>query len=101
LGANAEFSDDEEAFGFTFSVLDDSCSLGKSRLSFVKPRSAVPPGVLGVFAEEPKEANAPDPRPKAFEALADGDETPAERGEMALKGLDRPCELSGPKRFDE
>lgn len=48
----------------------------------------------------PNDANAPDPRPKADEAFVDGEETPPERGEMALKGLDRPCELSG-KRFEE
>lgn len=71
-------------------------------MSFVEPRSKALPGVLGVFAEEPKEANAPEPSPKAFDAPADGEETPVERGEdMALKGLDRPWELSGPKRFDE
>lgn len=55
-----------------------------------------PPGVLGA----PKDANAPEPRPKADEALVDGEETPPERGEMALKGLERAWELSGPKRFE-
>jgi hypothetical protein len=58
-------------------------------------------GVLGVFAVEPKDANAPEPRLKADEALAEGEETFVESGEMALKGLERPCELSGPNRFDE
>lgn len=54
----------------------------------------MPPGVLGV----PKDANAPDPNPNADEAL-DGDDTPPDRGDNALKGFDRPWELSGPKRF--
>ena len=59
-------------------------------------RSDEAPGVLGV----PKEANAPEPSPKADEALVEGEETPPERGEMALKGLERPWELSGPKRLE-
>lgn len=58
-------------------------------------RSEDPPGVLGA----PKDAKAPEPKPKAEEALVDGEETPPERGERALKGFDRPWELSGPKRF--
>lgn len=58
------------------------------------------PGVFGVFAEEPKEANAPEPRPNADEALVEGEDTPVDRGEIALKGLERPWALSGPKRFD-
>lgn len=56
-----------------------------------------PPGVFGA----PNEANAPDPRPKAEEALVDGDETPPDNGEIALNGFERPCELSGPNRLDE
>lgn len=59
------------------------------------------PVVLGVFAVEPKDANAPDPRPNAEEAPAEGEETFVDRGEIALKGLERPWELSGPKRFEE
>lgn len=48
----------------------------------------------------PKDAKAPEPRPNADEAFVDGEDTPAESGESALKGLDRlPWELSGPKRF--
>jgi hypothetical protein len=49
----------------------------------------------------PKEAKAPDPRPKADEAFVDGEETPVDIGDMALKGFERPWELSGPKRLDE
>jgi hypothetical protein len=56
---------------------------------------------LGFFVVEPKDANAPEPRPKADDALAEGEETLVESGEIALKGLERPCELSGPNRFDE
>jgi hypothetical protein len=81
-------------------VLDLMAEVSCSLLSF-EPRSKVLPGVLGVFVEEPKEANAPEPSPNAFDAPTDGEETPPERGDMALKGLDRPWELSGPKRFDE
>lgn len=93
-------SEEEEVLDLTFPV-DDVSSL-VSRLSFVvELRSKVPPGVLGVFVDEPKDANAPEPSPKAFDAPAEGEETAPERGDMALKGLDRPCELSGPKRFDE
>ena len=55
------------------------------------------PGVFGA----PKDAKAPDPRPKADDALVDGEETPLpERGDIALKGFDRPWELSGARRFD-
>jgi hypothetical protein len=58
---------------------------------------ALVPGVLGV----PKDANAPEPKPNAEEAFVEGEDTPPERGDNALKGFDRPpCELSGPKRFD-
>lgn len=99
-----ELNDDEEAFDLTLPAVDDSCSLGESRLSpapFDDPRSEALPEVFGVFADDPKEAKAPEPRPKAFEAPAEGDETPAERGEIAVKGLERAWELSGPKRFDE
>lgn len=60
----------------------ESRSLDESALSLL---SVEAPGVLGV----PKEAKAPEPRPKALEAPDDGDETPADRGEMALKGLER------------
>lgn len=49
----------------------------------------------------PNEAKAPDPSPKAEEALVEGEEMPADIGDIALKGLERPCELSGPNRFDE
>lgn len=85
---------------FVFSSVDDvrgSCSANASRLSLDDPKSGMPPGVLGA----PKDANAPDPSPNAEDAPADGEETPVVEGEMELKGFDRLCELSGPKRFEE
>jgi hypothetical protein len=51
------------------------------------------PGVLGVFAEDPNEAKAPDPRPKAEEA-AEGELV--EGVERLLKGLDLLCEEVSP-----
>lgn len=90
--------DEEEVLDLMFPE-DEVYGSVVSRLSFADPSSKALPGVLGVF--EPKEAKAPEPSPKAFEAPADGEETPPERGDIALKGLDRPWELSGPKRFDE
>lgn len=95
-------SDDAEPFAFTVSVPvpSTSCVSFFSPELFEEPRSNVPPeGVFGVLAEDPNDANAPDPRPNADEAFIDGDDAPAERGDIALKGLDRPWELSGPKRF--
>lgn len=44
------------------------------------------PVALGVFAE-PKEAKAPDPRPKAFDAPPVGDAKPPPGVVMELKGL--------------
>ena len=57
-------------------------------------------GVFGVFTEEPKEAKAPDPRPKAEDAPAVGEVTlVAVAGEVVLKGLDLPWdEVSPPNR---
>lgn len=65
-------------------------------------KSKAVPGVFGVLVAEPKDAKAPDPRPKAVEAAAVGEATEAAvRGEMALKGLVLPpCEeLSPPRRL--
>jgi len=59
------------------------------------------PGVFGVFPEEPKEAKAPDPSPKAEEAPDAGEAMLVVSGVMALNGLDRPCdEVSPPYRFE-
>jgi hypothetical protein len=62
------------------------------------PKSKAVPGVLGVL-EAPKDANAPVPKPNA-DAPAVGEATFAEfKGEMALKGFERPpCELSPPPK---
>lgn len=87
------FNEVDELFGLTWSVGVKSCSPCDSLLSldpFEEPKSKVLFGALGSFTEAPNEANAPEPRPNADEALPDGEETPAERGDIALKGLDRP-----------
>ena len=60
-----------------------------------KSKPAPLPGVFGVFAEEPKDAKAPDPRPKAEEA-AEGELV--EGVEIELKGLVLPCEEVSPNR---
>jgi hypothetical protein len=55
------------------------------------------PGVFGVFAE-PKEANAPEPRPKALEAPLVGDViTPG----VVAECDDLPWDEVSPERFDE
>lgn len=60
------------------------------------------PRDLGVFAD-PKEANAPEPRPKALEAPLVGDVTPPPApGVVALKGPVLMCEGVSPLwRFEE
>ena len=101
--------DDEEAFGLTLApntFFPSSFSLfsGAGEGEAAKgPKSRDVPGVLGFFAEEPKEANAPDPRPKADDAPAVGEDMlVVVKGGMLLKGLDLPCEdVSPPKRFAE
>ena len=51
------------------------------------PKSSEVAGVLGVFAEDLNEANAPEPRPKAEEAPLVGDATPVVvKGAIPLKG---------------
>lgn len=74
------------------------CASFFSEGSFGVPRSK-PPGVFGVLADDPNEAKAPDPRPKAEEAPAEGEETFGDNGAIALKGLERLREPS--KRLDE
>lgn len=64
-----------------------------------EPKSRDVPGVFGVFAEDPKDAKAPEPRPKADEAPELGEETLVDNGEIALKGLDRPWEGVSPNRL--
>ena len=48
------------------------------------------PAVFGVFADDPKDAKAPEPRPKADDAPAEGEETFVDSGEAVLKGFERP-----------
>lgn len=63
-------------------------------------KSNAVPGVFGVFVAEPKDANAPDPRPNADEPPVVGDASPpGVRGEIALKGFLPPCDESPPYRF--
>lgn len=63
-------------------------------------KSKAVPGVLGVLAAEPKEANAPEPSPKADEPPVVGDASPpGVNGGMALKGFRPPWEESPPKRL--
>jgi hypothetical protein len=60
-------------------------------------KSKAVPGVFGVFDADPKEANAPLPRPNAEDAVEFGDVTPdVLKGAMALKGLERLCEEVSP-----
>ncbi len=52
-------------------------------------KSSEVPGVLGVFAEDPKDAKAPDPRPKADEAPLVGEAAfVVVKGAIPLNGLD-------------
>ena len=55
-------------------------------------KSKAVPGVLGVLVADPKDANAPDPRPKADDPTVVGEARPVPViGEwMALKGLRPP-----------
>jgi len=63
-------------------------------------KSNAVPGVLGVLLAVPKDAKAPDPRPKADDPPVVGDASaPGVNGEMPLKGLRPPCEDVPPKPF--
>lgn len=79
-----------------------SLGVGGTGLAFVTLlKSWVVPVVLGVLPEDPNDANAPDPRPKAEDAEAPevGDDMPdVLKGEMALKGFRLPS--APPKRFE-
>ena len=93
-----------EAFDLTL-VVGISLPFSFSRFSVAVgvtvPKSNPVPGVRGVLAEEPNEAKAPDPRPKAEEPPLVGEETlVVVRGAMPLKGLPLvPAGPSPPKRF--
>ena len=97
------FKDDTEALGL-ISAPVCSFTLSFSRFSpgvDGVPRSMEVPGVLGVLAEDPKDANAPDPSPNAEDAPVVGEATAVVlKGEIPLKGLDLPlAEPSPPNRF--
>ena len=65
-------------------------------------KSRLVPGVLGVLAEDPKDAKAPDPRPKAEDAPLVGEAVlVVVKGAMPLKGLDLLLNdpSAPPKRF--
>ena len=99
------FKDDAEALGFT-SVPTLSFEVSFSRLSLAAavgvelPKSRDVPGVLGVFPEDPNEAKAPEPRPKAEEAPLVGEATLVVKGAIPLNGLDLLLnDPSPPNRF--
>ena len=75
-------------------------SLAEADEATADPKSIDVLGVLGVFTEEPKDAKAPEPRPKAEEAPELGEDMFVDSGEIALNGFDLPWEgLSPPKRL--
>lgn len=86
------FKDNAEGFVLTS---DPTLSFSFSRFSPAPvegvelPKSREVPGVLGVFAEDPNDAKAPDPRPKADEAPLVGEAAfVVVKGAMPLNGLD-------------
>lgn len=63
-------------------------------------KSNAVPGVFGVLLADPKDANAPEPSPKAEEPPVVGDASaPGVNGEMPLNGLRPPCDDVLPKPF--
>jgi hypothetical protein len=76
--------------GLEFEVVDAAVDL----------KSKAVPGVLGVLAEDPKDANAPEPRPNAEEPPVVGEARPlGVSGDTPLKGFLPPCDESPPNRF--
>jgi hypothetical protein len=59
------------------------------------PKSNATPGVFEVLLE-PKDANAPDPKPNALAAPAVGDARELAEGDIALKGFLLLCEDVSP-----
>ena len=87
----------EPALSFSFSRFSPAAVEG---VEVAKSREV--PGVLGVFAEDPKEAKAPDPRPNADEAPLVGEATlVVVKGAMPLNGFDLLLKdpSATPKRF--
>jgi hypothetical protein len=63
-------------------------------------KSKAVPGVLGVFAADPKEANAPEPSPNAEEPPVVGEASPpGVNGELALMAFRPPWDGSPPNRL--
>lgn len=103
---DAPANDAEDPFGL-ISAPPFSLALSFSRFSLGAAadvpllKSSEVPGVLGVLAEDPKDAKAPEPSPKAEEAPEVGDATVVVvKGAMPLNGLDLLLkDPSPPKRF--
>ena len=77
-------SDSALSLSFSFSFFSPVAVKG---VELLKSRDV--PGVLGVFAEDPNDAKAPDPRPKADEAPLVGEATfVVVNGAIPLNGLD-------------
>jgi hypothetical protein len=63
-------------------------------------KSKAVPGVFGVLVADPKDAKAPEPRPKAVEPPVVGEASPPDvNGETPLNGFLPPCDESPPNRF--
>jgi len=62
------------------------------------PKSRAVPGVFGIF-EDPKDANAPEPRPNALDAPAVGEAMEVTEGDAVLKGFLVPCDEVSPPCF--
>ena len=95
--------DARDAFGLT-SVPSLSFEASFSRFSVAELellKSKAVPGVLGVLPDEPNDAKAPDPNPKADEAPVVGEATlVVVTGAMPLNGFDLLLkDPSPPKRF--
>lgn len=104
LPASADLSFREEAGDFAFlSSSSESCAGSFSRslpVAVGVADSIVVPGVLGVLADEPKDAKAPEPRPKAEEAPFVGEMTPVVvTGAMPLRDGLPPAVCSPPNRL--
>lgn len=73
-------------------------SAGADAAALLKSKAV--PGVLGVLVDEPNEAKAPDPRPKALEPATGEDIPLVLKGVTVLKGLFLPWEEVLPKRLE-
>jgi hypothetical protein len=90
----------ETAFGKGLSFFSEEGVVGVFEAIAADLKSNAVPGVLGVLVDDPKEANAPDPRPNAEEPPVVGEARPlAGIGEMELKGFRPPCDESPANRF--